>query len=284
MVLKRLANSYSGVLLAATLASAAAPAGAADQSWPAQVSARYKLNFNKFEVGSYEFLSRFNGKTYDAASRAEISALFGAFNWRGDIVGAGGAEGVRPRPSGYKMTFKTKSKQGSIALGFAGADVASVDLQPTKPPHPDAVPVTAEHYKGVLDPMSAILAITRAGAKNPCDKRIPIFDGKARFDLVMSYKGEQKIADSSPPDQPKTLVVCRVKYVPIAGHKPKDFENPWVDYSHIEIALRPVPSANIFVPYRVTIPTTLGEAEMLAESVDITTAGQVQIAFKQRTD
>ncbi|MGQ0455753.1 MAG: DUF3108 domain-containing protein [Hyphomicrobium sp.] len=271
--------------VAAASAIVGASAGqAADASWPETVSARYKLYFNGFDVGSYRFESRFNGKVYDATSNANVSALFGAFKWKGDIKGEGAADAVRPRPVGYKLTFKTKSKKGSVELGFNAGSVASVDLQPDKSPSSEAVPLEPEHYKNVFDPMSAILAITRSANKNPCEKRIPIFDGKVRFDLLMSYKMEQPIADAAPSGQPERLVVCRVKYAPIAGHKPKDFENPWVDYNAIEIALRPIPSANIFVPYRVTIPTTLGSAVMMAETVDITTAGHAQIALKQKTE
>ncbi|MFN0217715.1 MAG: DUF3108 domain-containing protein [Hyphomicrobium sp.] len=283
-MLKRL--SKFAVLLAASGAvfPAVLPAQAADASWPQQVAASYKLYFNGFEVGGYRFESRFNGKSYDATSNANVSALFGAFKWKGDIKGEGAAEAARPRPVGYKLTFKTKSKKGSVELGFNAGAVASVALLPNKPPNPESVPLQPEHYKNVFDPMSAILAITRSVNKNPCDKRIPIFDGKARFDLEMSYKGEERIADKTPSGQPERLVVCRVKYVPIAGHKPKDFESPWVDYNSIEIALRPIPSANIFVPYRVTVPTTLGAAVMMAETVDITTAGHAQIALKQQAE
>lgn len=255
---------------------------AADQSWPAEVSASYKLYFNGFDVGGYRFESRFNGKSYDATSNAKVSALFGAFTWKGTIEAAGAAEGARPKPAGYKLTFRSKSKQGAVTLGFNPGGVSSVALEPDKPPNPEAVPLAAEHYKNVLDPMAAILAISRGGAKTACDKRIPIFDGKARFDLQMSFKGEEKIADKDSSGQPKVLIVCAVKYVPIAGHKPKDFQDPWVDYNSIEIALRPVPSANLVVPYRVTVPTTIGAAVMMAESVNITTANHAQIALKQQ--
>lgn len=282
-VLKRLLATPALVAAASATIACVGPVAAADPSWPAEVAARYKLYFNEFEVGSYKFQSRFAGKSYDATSQAEISALFGAFKWRGDIKGEGAAEAARPRPAGYKLDFKTKSRRGSVTLGFDRGNIASVDLQPSKPPNPEAVPIKPEHTKGVFDPMSAILAITRSVGKNPCDKRIPIFDGKARFDLVMSYKSEQQISDRQS-GQPERLIVCRVKYVPVAGHKPKDFEDPWVDYNAIEIALRPIPSANIFVPYRVTIPTTLGAAVMMAETVDIITAGQVQIALKQAVE
>ena len=97
----------------------------------------------------------------------------------------------------------------------------------------------------------------------------------------MSLKGREAITDERPTGQPKELVVCRVKYIPIAGHKPKDFVNPWIDYDHIEIALRAIPSAGIYVPYRITVPSTLGPAVMDAEAINITAANNTQIALRQ---
>ena len=61
----------------------------------------------------------------------------------------------------------------------------------------------------------------------------------------------------------------------------RDFNNSWVDYNAIEIALRPIPSANLYVPYRVTIPTSIGSAVMRAERIDITAADNAQIALTQ---
>lgn len=261
----------------------AQPGFAADAALPpTDVLAKYNLSFNSLDVGSYSFSSHVDAKGYQASSEASISALFGAYKWKGTINTSGAITKATPKPAGYVMNFKTKSKQGSITLGFKGADIASVQLVPSKPPNPEAVPLKPEHYKNVFDPLSAIFAMTLSGTgKNPCDKRVPIFDGKARFDLTMSYKKTEKIADKQPSGQPQELIVCRVKYQPIAGHKPKDFENPWVDYKNIEIALRPIPSAGIHVPYRITVPTTLGAAEMRATSVTISTPDRPQIALTQ---
>lgn len=254
----------------------AAPAGT---GWPHSVSSVYKLYFNGFDVGSFAFQSSSNGKSYSATSKADVSALFGAFKWKGTISANGTLGASKPQPSAYQLNFKTKSKAGSIKLGFAPEGVKSVTLEPKKPPHPEAVPVKPEHMKSVFDPMSAILAMTHAGEGNPCAKTVPIFDGKARFNLVMSYKGRQKITEKTPSGQPSEVYVCKVKYEPVAGHKPKDFVNPWVDYSGIEMSLRPVPSAGVYVPYSITIPTSLGAAVMAAERVDITTGSNAVIAL-----
>ena len=263
-------------LLAAAVA--ATPASAADATWPSDVSARYKLFFNGFDVGAYQFQSRFDGKAYAASSSAEVSAMFGAFRWRGTIESRGTLAGNAAQPQTYQMNYKAK-KIGSVTLAFDKSGVKSVALVPAKPPHPDAVPIKPEQLKNVFDPMTSILTMTHASGGKPCDKTIPVFDGKARFDLVLSYKGTEKIVDKKPSGQPAQLVVCNVKYVPVAGHKPKDFVNPWVNYASIEIAFRPVPSANVYVPYRITVPTSIGAAVMSAENVTITSSDKTQIAL-----
>ena len=48
---------------------AAQPASTADAAWPNQVQARYRLQFNGIEVGSYDFTSHFNGNSYSATGR-----------------------------------------------------------------------------------------------------------------------------------------------------------------------------------------------------------------------
>lgn len=264
-----------------SVAIASPSARAAEPSWPADVAAHYKLYFNGFDVGSYNFESRFDGKGYAAQSSAQISALFGAFKWRGDITSAGTLAKAKPRPNAYELSYKSKKKQVKVALSFDAAGVKSVQLTPNKPPSAESVPLKPEHYKNVYDPMSAILAISHPAAGEPCRGKIPIFDGKARFDLVMSLKGREKISEKRPSGQPNEVVVCRVKYVPIAGHKPKDFVNPWIDYNGIEIALRPIPSAGIYVPYKIQIPTTIGAAVVSADKVTITSADRTEIALSQ---
>ena len=281
MKIKALAGLSFGMCLAVAVAAVAlaGPAFAGQTAWPTGVNARYTLSFNGFDVGSYQFQSQFDGKTYTASSNAEVSALFGAFKWKGTIESRGALAPAGPQPLAYQMNFKTKKKAGSVTLGFDKAGVQTVVLVPEKPPHPEAVPLKPENLKGVVDPMTTILALTHATSANPCDKKIAVFDGKARFDLVMSRKGTEKITDKQPSGQPALLVVCTVKYVPVAGHKPKDFVDPWVNYSGIEIALRSVPSAYVFVPYRITVPTSIGPAVMSVETVNITAPGSVQIAL-----
>ncbi len=133
--------------------------------------------------------------------------------------------------------------------------------------------------RGVLDPLSAILVVANYSNPNPCDRRLPIFDGRERFDLLLTYKGQTKVSEQQPSGQPAIAHVCRVKYRPIAGHKP-DAENSYLATTDaIEVSLRPVPSANILVPYQITIPTIIGYVTIVSKRVEIESPGLPQIAL-----
>ena len=133
--------------------------------------------------------------------------------------------------------------------------------------------------QGVVDPLSAMMVLTRGSAANPCDRRIPIFDGKERFDLVFSYKGEMRVTEQAPSGQPGIAYVCRVRYLPIAGHKIDQETKFMAANEDIEVALRPIPSAGLYIPYQITIPTLVGSATLVSKRVEIISPGKPQIAL-----
>jgi hypothetical protein len=53
------------------------------------------------------------------------------------------------------------------------------------------------HRQGVLDPMSAVLMAVSAETKplsaEACNRTLPIFDGRGRFDLVLGYKRSEQV-------------------------------------------------------------------------------------------
>ena len=75
---------------------------------------------------------------------------------------------------------------------------------------------------------------------------------------MFSRKGEMQVTEQQPSGQPGIAHVCRVRYLPIAGHKVDSDTKFMAANDAIEVALRPVPSANVFVPYQITIPTMAG--------------------------
>ncbi len=164
------------------------PSDAVEATWPNQVAARYRMQFNGFDVGTYDFVSHFDGKSYSATGKTEISALFGAFKWVGNFAGSGSVESGAPHPASFQMSYKMGSKINSVKMGFDGTGVSTVALVPNKPPNPEAIRLKPENLKNVFDPMAATLAISNATASDACNRTIPVFDGRARFDLRLSLQ------------------------------------------------------------------------------------------------
>lgn len=267
---------FGSALGVATLKSAVQVMAA--EPWPSQVQALYRVEFNGFDIGSFEFNSSVNGTGYTLSGDARLSALLGAFHWTGATRSSGALSGDAPRPAGYSFDFTSTTKSGNIKMGFASDSVAAVSLVPPMPPLPGTVPVRDNHLKGVLDPLSAVMAISRADSANPCGRRLAIFDGKQRFDLLLSFRRQERVAEARPSGQPGIAFVCRVKYLPVAGHRATEETRSLAASNDIEISLRPVPSANLFIPHEISIPTGAGTVKLVAQQVRIVTRSE-QIAL-----
>lgn len=249
------------------------------EDWPANVRAIYDINFNGFNVGAFEFQSQAEDESYTVTGNAQLKLLLGAFTWIGETRAFGLIANHTPKPAAFAFDFRANSKAGSTNMDFANGAVTDIRHLPPAPPKPGLVPLREQHLRGVLDPLSAIMVVARVSSTNPCDRRLPIFDGRERFDLVLSYKGQMKVNEQQPSGQPAIAHVCRVKYQPIAGHK-IDTENSYLATTDgIEVALRPIPSANILIPYQITIPTLVGQATLVSRRVEIESPGRPQIAL-----
>jgi hypothetical protein len=261
------------VLAGACLSPAASRAA---DGWPGNVQAIYDINFNGLNVGTYEFQSAQDGRSYKLASSAKLSLLLGALHWTGTTQASGQLSGDVAKPQNFGFDYQAQSKSGSTHMAFTDDTVTQVLHTPPPKPKTDIVPVQAQHLKGVLDPLSAVLALSHAGIGNPCSKRIPIYDGYQRFDLVLSPKGQVTLNEGR---NVAAGHVCRVRYVPIAGHKTDDSTKYMAQNNDIEIILRQVPSANIFIPHQVTIPTMAGPASIVARRVNVAVDGRQQLAL-----
>ena len=271
--------SFLAGLSLSLAAIAAGPQTAAAEAWPANVRAVYDINFNGFNVGTFEFQSQAEQQSYTLLGNARLSVLLGAFTWDGETRSFGLIVKQEPKPASFTFDFRSSLRAGSTKLGFANGVVTNIAHLPPEPPKPDVIPLREQHLKGVVDPLSAIMVISRGPSANPCDRRIPIFDGKERFDLVFSYKRDMRVVEQAPSGQPEVAHVCRVKYLPIAGHKADSDTSFMAANNEIEVALRPIPSANVFIPYQISIPTMAGSATIVSKRVEIVSHGKPQIAL-----
>ena len=255
-----------------TASNPTAAAGMPD--WPARVIAHYNVAFNGFDIGAFSFQAEIRGGDYKLTGNAEISALLGFVKWQGLTQTSGQVSTSTAEPSAYSFDYSSSAKSGMIRMAFRKGTVTTIAASPPAPRTPEMVPVERAHLKGVLDPLTAVIALTRPQGGDPCNQRLPVFDGMQRFDLTTSALGAR-------PGPSGPMPVCEMRYRPIAGYKRGTETENLARGMKIELTMRPVPGAGLFVPQQIRIPTLVGSAVLSLRKIDILTSGHDQIAFAE---
>lgn len=269
-----------GLAIALGLAAVGAPGSARAQDseinpYVSKVFASYNIQFNGIGIGDFKFWSNLTTKQYTLSAKANVSVLLGmAFDWKGATSSSGSVTAKGPIPANYNFKYETSDKAEQVELRFTNNSVSEVLLNPPKLPKPGRVPITQDHLKEVVDPLSAVILLSRLpgvkkGGADACDRKLPIFDGKMRYDLIFSYKGTRQLESDGGYRGP--AYVCKVKFVAIAGHKPGRKEDVISSSENIEVWLVPVPEAHLVVPYHISVPTPAGAASMTSERFEIET-------------
>jgi hypothetical protein len=261
-----------GVALALPTPLLAAPKGPANKAWPASVKAVYRINFGIFgDIGSYRFKSRLKDGKYnlDGVVKIETTVL----DYSAVMRSSGSFVSAELSPDSHMFRFKQdprigKKKRSTLHMEFDDSGVKHVKFVPKKKYSKRSVPVTEQQLENVLDPLSAIMALSLDQTGDPCWRTLSVFDGKHRFDLIFT-----------PKRQSSRNVVCSVRVVPISGHRKGEGNS--VITGNAEVVLRRVPKANIVIPSRVTVPTIAGNAVLKSEKVIITMPDRKRIAFRR---
>jgi Protein of unknown function (DUF3108) len=262
------------LLPVATVSAPSAHAGAGPL--PAHVLASYRISFGVLgNIGTFRFRSDVNGESYVLSADSKIDTA--VFDYNGAMTSIGSVFSTVTKPSHYTFQFKQKAllssaKSKSLGIGFDQTGVNEVKWVPPDDFPDGFIPVTKDQLRNVLDPLTGVMSLSVGDTARPCDRRLPIFDGRQRFDLVFT--------PASRPASPTADQVCRVNMIPISGYKPGEGAESVIS-GNIEVVLRPVPKANIVIPYRVTVPTIIGAAVLTSEQADITMPDQQRIAMRR---
>jgi hypothetical protein len=241
-------------------AAAVIAAIAAAPAFAASLNAEYAISLAGLPVGTAD-LSANLGRRYKMDIQARLTGLAGAITGGSGGASAGGLlTGNRPLPASYAVVSRSSSEQRTVRLGMTRGNVVAVDIAPPIEEKEDRIPVTSVHKRGVLDPVSALLmpALGRGDALDPaiCNRTLPVFDGAARFDLVLSYAGTQNVQK---PGYAGPVIVCNARYVPVAGHRPGRPGTKFMEENRdLSVWLAPVEGTRILMPLRISVKTMMG--------------------------
>jgi hypothetical protein len=235
--------------------------GAAPCTHAATLNAQYSITLAGLPLGTVDVASAIEGERYQLQLQAKLTGLAGLITSGGlSAAAAGAVSGGRPAPTAFAVTSRNASEQRTVQMGLTGGKVAAVSIVPPLDDKVDRVPVNDAHKRGVVDPVSALImpALSRGELVNPanCNRTIPVFDGAARFDIVLSYAGTQQIQTLG---YAGPVLVCNVRYVPIAGHRTERPGTKFMqDNREMSVWLAPVQGTQVLAPLRIVVQTMVG--------------------------
>jgi len=259
------------VLMLAAVLAAAAPAAVRAQG---KLEARYSATLAGIPIGKGSWVVDITETKFMAAATGATSGLLRAFTGG---QGTGSAHGTlhagEPMTSIYASTIVTSKKSDDVRLTVANGVVTESRLDPPLETEPDRVPITDEHRKGIIDPMTASL-IRAPGTGDPltqdaCQRTMAIFDGRLRYDLQFAFKRIDHVKADKGYAGP--VVVCAVYFSPVAGYVPARAAIRYVaKLRDMEVWLAPIAGTRVLVPFRMQGPTPIGR--FVVEATQFVTA------------
>ena len=214
----------------------------------------------------------------DGAYKADLTARpAGIGVLATDVEGFAESQGKRARgsldPVQYSFSTINADKDYAIDMSIRGDNVTALEANPDLAQEDKRVPVTREHRRGIIDPLSALI-IPFSGAspfqEKDCQRDIPVFDGWIRYNLVLEGGSTRPVMQ---PAYNGLVAVCQVRWQPLAGHNPDgENVNRLRDATDIEVWMAPFSGPGVFLPYRIEIPTRYGSVLIVASRMDASDA------------
>lgn len=254
--------------MGAVFVTALADCGGGDARAQGVLDARYQVTLGGVAFGRGNWHIAVGDDQFTSSVSGTTSGLVRLFSTgRGNSASRGSVAGGALNASSYSSSIATDQKYDEVRMLLNGGTVKEYMAEPPNNPDPQRVPVEAAHRRGVLDPMTAaIIRVPGNGdtfVPQACNRKLAIFDGRMRYDLQLAYKRLDRV--KSEKGYQGTVVVCSVRFAPIAGHVPtRSVIKYLIELRETEMWLAPIAGTRLMVPYRVSLPTPLGEGVLQA--------------------
>lgn len=246
-------------LPAAALAFAAFASSAAAQT--TRLDTAYSVYLTGIPVGRAAVMIELSQAGYVASGTARTSKLIRLISkGDGSTSVRGSFKGDRVIASTFTGRITTSRREQKIELSVVNGFAKEYSIDPPQQdPDGKRVPITAEARTNVVDPMTAMLALIGKGdvlSPDSCKRTLPIFDGRYRFDIVLSYRRTETVSTEG---YRGPAIVCQARYVPVAGHH---IEGPGLremaKNRDIFVWLAPIAGTRALAPIKATISSPIG--------------------------
>jgi len=171
--------------------------------------------------------------------------------------GSFGGDGVHPRR--YVSNSWDKDSARKVTLAYDGDGMPHLTATPPYEPG-DLAGVMPYQQVDTQNPVSALL-VPVMGNANPCDRSIPVFDGRRRYDLKLTYDKEVSMSPRGL-GRPVKVVACNIRYVPVAPTEKRKFTEMLSKNDSMTVWLASFDDGQVYMPVRLQLRTPLGGAVM----------------------
>ncbi|MES1990087.1 MAG: DUF3108 domain-containing protein [Pseudomonadota bacterium] len=259
-------------------------ANAAPQS---DVTARYTIYVGGLLIVEGRFEAGLGAKTYELqtsmATAGTIARLYPAsyaLKTRGEM-----RHGIL-KPVQFISDQKSRRDTRHLTLTYGTKGKPKVLAEP--PFEQDILEEIAEitpaMTENTSDPVSAFLMPVTQLEKgaDPCARKVPVFDGRRRYDLTFAYQGEKvmTVPDLAHPEAPPpsyATIICTVTYEAIAPVELKRrMEKTKRRKDDMRIWFAPFDEGRVYMPVRFELRTQIGMAVMELQSLTEKQTGKLQ--------
>ena len=240
-----------------------------------RLEARYTVTVARIPIGSTTWTAEIGSDQYLASAIGETGGMARILSGtKGSMAARGFIREGRLVAAGFASRTVDESETFEVTMALAAGNVTELAAVP---PTATAgrVPVTEEHRRGVIDPLTAMLVpVGGTGdllVAEACARALPIFDGRRRYDLGLAYKRMDTVNAGKGYRGP--VIVCAVTFRAIAGHQ---VGSRLVGYlsggREMEIWFAPVAGTRVLAPFRLSVASMLGNLVMQAIAFEATPA------------
>jgi hypothetical protein len=229
-----------------------------------RLDAVYSVYLTGIPIGQGAVILDLNEAGFAAAGSAKFTGLVRMIaKGDGSSTVRGTFQANRVVSSLYSMESVSTDRKEKIDINVVNGFAKEFSvLPPPEDLNVNRVPLTQAARTNVVDPLSAGLMLVSAPGDvlNPdsCNRTIPIFDARFRYDVVLSYLRTEQ-APKKLEGYQGTLLVCQARYVPIAGHRTdRPSVQQLANNRELFVWLAPVAGTRVLVPVKVSIATGVG--------------------------
>ncbi len=244
---------------------------------PTNLKVDYSIALGGFNLGTADIEANLGDGNYelDATVRTEgIADQF--FETTFVLESQGSFLGNRVKPARFVSTYQDADSSRRVELTYPSRGAPVMAAEPAYGdgfgPH-----VQLNDILMTQDPISALLLPISSATASPCDRSLPLFDGRRRYDLQLREDGMTEINGGENAYNGPAMR-CTVGMLPVAGYERKTLIKLLAREDSIRVWLAPLQGSDVWIPVRMTLRTPFGGAVMRATRFEVASTEDVATA------